>query len=91
MKRRRPLLAGRELQLVLEPVRAVIVAGALLAIVTERLELAVLVGERQAACVVAAGDVALGDDAVLDLEQVGEVGVDLERHADAAASRGGGW
>ena len=29
----------------------------------------------------AAGHVSLGDEAVLDLEQIGEVGVDIERQA----------
>ena len=59
-----------------------IAAGELAVIVTERRKFVVRVGQRQAvAVVVAVGHCSLGDDSVLDLEQVGEVSVDLERHA----------
>ena len=51
---------------------------------TERWKPVALVGQRERPVVVAAAHLPLGHHAVLDLEQVGEVGVDLQRHPHLA-------
>ena len=80
---RRPLLAGREPQRVREALAG---DGRRTARGDHdrALEAPVLVGQHERAVVVVKRDLARRHDAVLDLEQVGEVGVDLHRHAQLA-------